>query len=233
MKKTLWVMGALLFVLMGCNAESEKVEMKKMPTRFQSVNVNEAQLLQDGQAKMFCKVCGMNLPMFYKTNHASDVDGKKHQFCSIHCLVETMNSGKKIDQIQVVNNENLKFIDAKDAWYVVGSSKAGTMSKISKYAFAHKEKAQEFSKKFGGDVMNFDSTMALVQKGLKKESLMIQKKQEMMAKKGEMVYQKHCKATSQKFASVGEAKSYIQDSKSCGEVKGKQLQAIALYLYNR
>jgi len=224
-------MSAVLFLILGCN--NEKTAMKKMPTRFQSVSMSQVQLLQDGKSKMFCGVCGMTLPMFYKTNHASDVDGKKHQFCSIHCLAETINSGKKVDHIQVVNNEDNKFIDAKDAWYVVGSSKAGTMSKISKYAFAHKEKAKLFAKEFGGDVMNFKSTMALVQKGLEKESMMIKKKQGMMAKKGEMLYKKDCKSTSQKFASVGEAKSYIQDSKSCGEVKGKQLQAIALYLYNR
>jgi len=155
-------MGALLFIIMGCNAE--KATVKKMPTRFQSVSINQAELLQEGKAKMSCTVCGMNLPMFYKTSHASKVAGKQHQFCSIHCLAETIKKGKKIDHIQVVNNEDLKFIDAKDAWYVVGSSKAGTMSKVSKYAFAHKEKAQAFAKEFGGKVMNFNATLALAKK---------------------------------------------------------------------
>ena len=231
MKKTLLLMGTLLFLILGCN--SEKVAMKKMPTRFQAVKVSEAQIVQDGKSKMFCSVCGMTLPMFYKTNHASDVDGKKHQFCSIHCLAETINKGKKVDNIQVVNNENLKFIDAKNAWYVIGSSKAGTMSKVSKYAFAHINKAKSFAKEFGGKVMNFNATMALVQKGLKKESSMISKKQSMMAKKGEMMFKKHCKAVSTKFGSIAEAKSFIKSSKSCGDIKGKKLQAIALYLYNK
>jgi len=170
MKKSLLLMGTLLFLIAGCNAEKATMTKmstdmsKKMPTRFQSVDVSKAQIVQDGKAKMSCTVCGMNLPKFYKTNHASDVDGKKHQFCSIHCLAKTMNEGKKVEKMQVVNNEDLKFIDAKKAWYVVGSSKAGTMSKVSKYAFAHVVKAKAFAKEFGGKVMNFNATLALAKK---------------------------------------------------------------------
>jgi len=159
MKKNLLLITALLFLILGCN--SEKANIKKMPTRFQSVGADQAELLQEGKLKTSCKVCGMNLPKFYKTNHASDVDGQKQQFCSIHCLASTINEGKKIENMQVVNNEDLKFIDVKRAWYVVGSSKAGTMSKTSKYAFAHVTKAKSFAKEFGGKVMNFNAVIAL------------------------------------------------------------------------
>jgi nitrous oxide reductase accessory protein NosL len=162
MKKTLLLMG-LLFLIVGCNSEKSE----KMPTRFQSVDVSQAEILQDGKEKSACHVCGMNLPMFYKTNHSATVDGKIEQFCSIHCLANTLKQGKKVEDIKVVNNEDLKFISAKDAWYVVGSSKSGTMSKISKYAFAHKEKAEAFAKDFGGKVMNFDSALAEAKKELK------------------------------------------------------------------
>jgi nitrous oxide reductase accessory protein NosL len=231
MKKTLLIMGALLFVTTGCNAE--KSEIRKMPTRFQTVTINQAQLLQEGKDKMFCNVCGMNLPMFYKTNHATDIEGKKHQFCSIHCLAEIIEMGKKVDHIQVVNNEDLKFIDAKNAWYVVGSSKAGTMSKISKYAFSHKAKAQSFSKDFGGTVMDFNTTMSMVQKGLNKETALIKKKQSIMAKKGAMLYSKHCSTINKRFNSVAEAKVYIKNSQICTDIDGKKIQAVALYLFKK
>ena len=225
-------MGALLFV--GCAENTPTKEgAKKMPTRFQSVKMSEAQLLQEGQQKMFCPSCGMNLPMFYKTNHSADVDGKTHQFCSIHCLAETMSKGKKVEHIQVVDNSSLKFIDASKAWYVVGSQKAGTMSKVSKYAFATKEDAQKFAKANSGKVMNFNATLALVKKSLTKETEMIHKKQGMMAKKGEAMYGKLCKPIDQKFTSVASAKSYIKEHKSCGELNGKQLQAIGLYLKSK
>ncbi|MGC9351633.1 MAG: nitrous oxide reductase accessory protein NosL, partial [Sulfurovum sp.] len=44
---------------------------------------------------------------------------------------------------------------AQSAYYVVGSMKEGTMTRFSKYAFAKREDADAFVKKYGGHVMNF------------------------------------------------------------------------------
>ncbi len=231
-KKLLLLVTITLLIFTGCAEENKKVT-KKMPTRFQSVKVSEAQLLQTGEQKMFCPACGMNLPMFYKTNHAADIDGKTKQFCSIHCLAETMKGGKKVTNIRVVDNSSLKFIDATKAWYVVGSNKAGTMSSVSKYAFAKKSDAEAFAKTNSGKVMDFNATLALVNKGLSKESGMIHEKQSMMAKKGEAMYSKFCQPINKKFTSVAEAKTYIKLHKSCEELNGKQLQAIGLYLVGK
>jgi nitrous oxide reductase accessory protein NosL len=114
---------------------------KKMMRMFQAVPKGKATLLQEGKAKAFCPECGMTLPMFYKTNHAATVDGKVKQYCSMHCLVEDMQKGSKPSDIKVVDVESLKFIDASKAFYVVGSSKKGTMTMVSKYAFGSKEAA--------------------------------------------------------------------------------------------
>jgi len=230
--KLLWAITVMALFFVGCVNENKSVG-KKMPTRFQSVKIGDAQLLQEGQQKMFCPSCGMSLPMFYKTNHAADVDGKKHQFCSVHCLAETMGKGKKVEHIKVVDNSSLKFINASNAWYVVGSSKAGTMSKVSKYAFASKVDAEAFAKENSGKVMDFDAMLVMVNKSLSNEISMIHKKQGMMAKKGEMMYAKLCKPIEQKFDSVALAKSYIKSHKSCGKLNGKQLQAIGLYLNSK
>ncbi len=232
MKQKLLLLVALMVLFAGCAEENKSVE-KKMPSRFQSVKMDQAQLLQSGEQKMFCPACGMNLPMFYKTNHAADVDGKTEQFCSIHCLAETMQKGKKVTNIRVVDNSTLKFVDANSAWYVVGSNKPGTMSAVSKYAFAKKADAEAFAKANGGKVMDFKSTLAMVESGLSKESSMIHKKQSMMAKKGQAMYAKLCQPIEQKFNSVAEAKAYISSHKSCGELNGKQLQAIGLYLVGK
>ena len=228
----IFCLAIVMMFLVGCSTKESKVS-KKMPKRFQSVKMSDAQLLQEGKMKFFCPSCGMNLPMFYKTNHAADVDGKTKQFCSIHCLAETINKGKKVTNIRVVDNSSLKFMDASKAWYVVGSSKAGTMSKVSKYAFGKKEDAKKFAKEFSGKVMNFDDTLALVKKGLAKETKMIHKKQSMMAKKGRAIYGKLCQPIEQKFNSVAEAKSYVKTHKSCGKLNGKQLQAVGLYLKSK
>ena len=162
---SLMAMAALLFI--GCAETNKRAEKKMMKTRYQSVKMDQAQLLMSGKNRTSCTVCGMKLPMFYKTSHAAKVDGHQEQFCSIHCLVNTKNSGKDVKDMLVVDNESLKFIPVATAWYVVNSSKPGTMSKVSKYAFKEKAKAEAFAKEFGGEVMNFEGAMAVAQKDFK------------------------------------------------------------------
>ena len=139
---------------------------------YQSVSPDEATLLQDGKVKKFCVQCGMNLTKFYKNDHALIYkDGTKKQFCSLHCLVEELKNSdsSKIDKIKVVDADSLKFIDTKDAWYVIGSKIKGTMTKNSKYAFSSKEKAQEFAKANGGEIKNYQEALEIAQKDYKKD----------------------------------------------------------------
>jgi len=228
MKKMILLLLALAYTAFA----QEPTTPKKMPTRFQTVPFSQAQIVQKGKDKLYCTRCGMTLPMFYKTNYAGDVNGTTEQYCSIHCLAESM-SEHNVTNIKVVDTNTLKFIDAKSAWYVVGSKKAGTMSKVSKYAFSTKKDAEAFAKKFSGEIKSFDEVIKLVQANLAKESGMIHKKQAMMAKKGKMMFTKMCKPVDKSFSSVAEAKAYIKTNDICGNIKGKKLQAIALYLNDR
>ena len=131
---------------------------------FQSVPEKDAVLLQTGKDKRGCPVCGMHIPMFYKTSYAIRFkDGKYRQYCSLNCLVEdielgdTKNKKDQIAKILVVDTKNIILVDAKKAHYVVGSKKPGTMSMTSKYAFEHKEDAIEFQKENGGNILDFES----------------------------------------------------------------------------
>jgi len=206
----------------------------KQMKMFQSVPMAKASIVQKGDAKMFCPECGMTLPMFYKTNHAATHKGHTKQYCSLHCLAEdNIKNNAKLKDIKVVDTSSLKFIDAASATYVVGSSKKGTMTMKSKYAFAKKADAKKFAKEFGGKVMNFDSAYAIASKGLAKEMKMIAKKQAKMAKMGKKMYSKMCKKTDKTFASTAEAKAFVKSSKICGEMKGKKLQAVGIYLGRR
>ncbi len=226
------ILSSLVFGAMG-EGKGNPQDAKQMKM-FQSVDMNKATIMQGGNAKMFCPACGMNLAMFYKTNHAAHNGDHVEQYCSLHCLVETNMKNKGIlKDIIVVDVTTLEFIDARTATYVVGSSKKGTMSMVSKYAFAKKEDAENFAKKFGGKVENFEETYKIASNSLEKEMKMIAKKQAMMAKKGEMMYNKMCKKTDIKFNSTAEAKAYVQSSKICGDMKGKKLQAVGLYLGKR
>ena len=134
---------------------------------FQSVGMDKAIIMQKGQSKTSCNQCGMKLPMFYKTNHvATDSNGEVKQYCSIHCLVDHKHKENTTDE-KVVDTQTLKFIDAKNAFYVVGSKKKGTMSKVSKYAFEKKEDAEVFIKKHSGKILSYDEAVQIAQKDFK------------------------------------------------------------------
>lgn len=148
----------------GCDGNCHHSEAHK---RFQSVDPKQAVLLEKGEYKASCSVCGMNLPTFYKTNHAVIFkDGKALQFCSIHCLAETIEyrlsdeEKAAIAEIKAVDALSTEMIDAKTAHYVIGSKKPGTMSMVSKYAFKEKADAEAFAKEFGGEVTDFDHAYA-------------------------------------------------------------------------
>lgn len=214
--------------------KTEAPQDMKNAKMFQSVSMDEATILQDSKSKLYCPMCGMNLPMFYKTNHAATHEGHTKQYCSIHCLIEDKVQNKAdLQDIKVVDVTSLKFIDAKGATYVVGSSKKGTMSMVSKYAFAEKADATAFAKEFGGEVMSYDEAYATALKGLDKEIAMVTENQSMAKQKGEMIYNKMCKKTDVKFASTAEAKVFVKENQLCADLDEKQLQAVGIYLGKR
>ena len=241
MKRMVKVMASAILLLgMVSAAQAEGMETMgahkpmKMPTNFRMVPFAKAQIFQKGKTKMFCPKCGMTLPMFYRTNHAATVDGKVEQFCSMYCLVEEMNSGKKVTDVKVVDNTTLTFIDATKAFYAVGSSKPATMAKkISKYAFGTQEAAEAFAKKFGGKVMRYADALSLAKKDFAGDTKARKMRQAKAAKTGEKIYKKKCKPIAEKFTTAGEAKAYIKANHVCGDIKGKPLQAVGLYLIGR
>ena len=216
-----------------CGASSKG--MKQAKGNFRAVPAEKAEILQEGKNKMFCPICGMTLPSFYKTNHAAtDAKGHTHQYCSIVCAMEdSVVNGKKLSNFKVVDNTTLKFIDSNKAFFVVGSKKPGTMSVVSKYAFGTKAAAQKFAKMNGGEVMNFEALYAKVKNDLAKDMAATKKRQAKAAKKGKMIYNKMCKKTDKRFERVADAKSFITTSGICGKIKGKPHQQVALFLSGR
>jgi hypothetical protein len=231
MKKVLLTLLAMGTMFTFANAEAAKP--KKMTKMFQTVAMDKATILQEGKTKMFCPECGMTLPMFYKTNHAATVDGKVKQYCSLYCIVEDTKKGSKLTDVKVVDVKSLKFINADKAFYVVGSGKKGTMTMVSKYAFANQVDADAFAKDNGGKVTDYAGAYKEAETDFGKDSKMVEKKQAMMAQKGEMIYGKMCQKTDQKFASTAEAKAFVVANKLCKDLNPKQMQALGLYLKSR
>lgn len=204
------------------------------PKDFRAVSPDKAEILQKSDTSAFCSVCGMTLTMYYRTNHAATVNGEVHQYCSLHCLLEEAYE-KKIEpkDIKVVDNVTLKFMDANKAYYVVGSKQPATMDSVSKYAFSSEDEAKKFAKEYGGEIMRFDQVRKATQANLVKSIEEIRARQAKMAKMGEKIYNKVCKKTSERFKTTGEAKAYLVSNKLCGDLKGKKLQQVGLFLSGR
>lgn len=203
-------------------------EFSKSPT-------NNPTLLQQGEEKHWCPICGMSLKGFYKTNHAVKLkDGNYKQYCSIRCLAFDYETIKdNIESIKVVDIKSDKFIDAYKAYYVVGSKISGTMSTVSKLGFGKKEDAIEFVKTYGGEIKSFNDTFKLSRESLNNDiAFFIKKKEKMMYPVGEKVYNSVCKPIDfTKYKRINELKAAIKFEKLCGDIDEKKAQAVALYLW--
>ena len=204
---------------------------------FSKMASTQPTLVQDGKAKKWCPVCGMNLKMFYKTSHTSKLkDGTPRQYCSMRCLaVDNHEHNISLDDIQVVDVDSGKLIDANKAFYVVGSNIKGTMAKVSKLAFATENEAKIFAKEHGGEVTDFKTAFAKANDSLEKDIAMVQmKKEKKMYPMGKKIFEKKCQNSidPMTYKEINQLKSAItSDEKLCQPLKEKQLQAVALYLW--
>jgi nitrous oxide reductase accessory protein NosL len=138
--------------------------MQQASKMFQSVKPEEATLVQEGEHNNSCVRCGMNLTKFYKTSHTATYNDKNVQYCSIHCLAEHLNEGVELKNPHVVDVTSLKLLPVLEVYYVVGSNKRGTMSRVSKYAFLNLEDAKKFQKENGGKIMDFNAALEVAKK---------------------------------------------------------------------
>ena len=193
-------------------------------------------LIQDGKEKHWCPICGMKLKMFYKTSHTSKLqNGTKRQYCSIRCLVVDMQEHKiNLNAVTVVDAKTQKLINANGAFYVINSTVQGTMSKKSKLAFALKTDAQEFIKKYKGNIITFDTALKSAQKSLKSDVAMVnKKKKKKVYPMGKKIFEKKCNQDidPNNYIEINELKSALKNDKLCKPLKEKRLQAVTLYLW--
>jgi nitrous oxide reductase accessory protein NosL len=203
---------------------------------FSKVASKEPVLVQKGKEKHWCPVCGMNLKMFYKTNHTSKLkNDTPRQYCSMRCLVlDKQEYGIDNSSIKVVDATTQKLVDASSAFYVLGSKVKGTMSKVSKLGFAKEEDAKKFAKKYGGKVVSFEVALKAAEDSLKTDIAVIKsKKEKKIYPMGKKIFEKRCNQDidATDYIEINELKADIKNNKLCKPLKEKQLQALALYLW--
>jgi len=201
-----------------------------------AAGTDQCVILQSGVAKAWCPVCGMDLKMFYKTNHARLLEnGVFHQYCSIRCLVVSLDSAAPdLSRIQVVDAHNEILIPVQKARYVIGSEVPGTMSGVSKLAFKSKREAKRFSHDHMGDkTVDFQAAYELAKAQLKHDNRMLTKKREsMIYPKGKMLYNKLevSDLTFEPDASITEIKGTLLSRPNLSGLDQKQLQVLGLYI---
>ena len=133
-----------------------------------------------------CAYCGMTKAKFgYSWVILEHEDGSVSDVCSVHCAAIDMalHTDKAVKKITVGDYNTKKQIDADKAFWVIGGDKMGVMTARAKWAFETKEAADNFMKEHGGRPATFDEVMKAAFEDMYADTLMIQKKRQMMKKK--------------------------------------------------
>jgi nitrous oxide reductase accessory protein NosL len=151
-----------------------------------------AQAQEDVQKHASCKYCGMDRQKFAHTRVFIEYDDATTVgTCSIHCAAVdlALNIDKTPKTMQVGDYNSKVLIDAEKAFWVMGGSKMGVMTKRAKWAFEKKEDAEKFIKENGGENATFDVVMMAAYEDMHQDTRMIRERRKMMKEK--MMEHKH------------------------------------------
>lgn len=145
---------SFLILIAGCSEQQAEQQMLKQAVAIESSDE--------------CHLCGMLISNFPgpKGEIAEKSSEQVNKFCSTRDMfayyLQPENT-RNVTQLFVHDMSKMPwdepndghFIDAKEAWFVTGSSKRGAMGKTLA-SFSQKEHAEAFSKEFGGQVYGFE-----------------------------------------------------------------------------
>ena len=157
------------------------------------ITMTTASAQDDIKQSPSCKHCGMDRQKFdYSRMLIEYEDGTSTGVCSVHCAaVELATNIDKAPKAILVADLNTKsLIDAEKAFWVIGGSKPGVMTKRGKWAFGKKEDAENFIKSNGGTPASFDDVMRAAYDDMYEDTKMIREKRKMM-KQGQRQEQPH------------------------------------------
>jgi mono/diheme cytochrome c family protein len=135
----------------------------------------------------------MNLKMYWKTSHRLTFsDGTRTGYCSIHCASEVYEKkATEIDRWEVADYDSGKLTDARKAVFLIGSDLPGTMTAVSKLAFASPEVAKQYQKKHGGTLGTLDDALKKACEGRGEDMALIKERVSKMAAMGKDLAAQH------------------------------------------
>jgi nitrous oxide reductase accessory protein NosL len=145
------------------------------------------------EEQKWCPLCSMNLKMFWKTSHWLTLsDGKRTGYCSIHCASKIYQKRPTyIDRWEVADYDMKTLIDARRAYFLIGSDLPGTMTPVSKLAFASLNVAKSYQKEHGGGIGSLDDALTRAIEGRGEDMALIKKRKAKMAAMGKKMAGKH------------------------------------------
>lgn len=133
-----------------------------------------------------CLYCGMKKANFgHSWVIIEHENGTKEGVCSVHCAAIDMalHTHLPVKNITVGDYNTKKQIDFDKAFWVLGGDKMGVMTMRAKWAFETKQAADAFISQHGGRPANVDEVMKAAFEDMYEDTLMIQKKRQMMKMK--------------------------------------------------
>ena len=164
-------------------AEGEACPGDGTPLQFIPRTAPDPDPLTDELAKYpKCPYCGMDRTEYQHSRHLVQyeddlVDGT----CSIHCLAVSLSlnldRGPKAVYAADFGSEGAikPLVPVDSATYLVGSKLKGTMTTVSKVAFADKKAAEAVQIAQGGELGGFNEALTQAYLGMAKDTLMIRR----------------------------------------------------------
>ncbi len=164
-------------------ASSEGCPGDGTPLQFIPRTAPDPEPLTDELAKYpKCPYCGMDRTEYHHSRHLVQydddlVDGT----CSIHCLAISLSLNldrgpKAIYAADFGSTEALKpLVPVDPATYLIGSKLKGTMTTVSKVAFAEKGAAEAARSEQGGELGGFDAALTQAHLSMARDTLIIRK----------------------------------------------------------
>jgi hypothetical protein len=108
-------------------------------------------------------------------------DGTSLGTCSLHCLAVELAThiDKTPKAIFVGDFKEKTLVDVEKAFWVIGGSKMGVMTKRAKWAFGKKEDAEKFKAENGGDLASFEQAIKASYEDMYADTKMIRERRKM------------------------------------------------------
>ncbi len=135
-----------------------------------------------------CKYCGMDRAKFAHSRVLIEYDdGARVGTCSIHCAAVDLaiNIDKTPKRLLVADFNTKALIDAEKAFWTIGGSRPGVMTKRAKWAFSEITGAEQFLKSSGGILASQDQAFRSAYEDMYADTQMIREKRKAMRVKNQ------------------------------------------------